>query len=128
MKNLEFLEIASLACNDENSRIPSKNTPTPKPTDAKQKNTQKSAIISANQRQNMSKKDEVKVKIQYLMIYLGVVLTSFVAVIGWGYANFSSLSTSSVLTVGVCAAGLLVAVFVVQMKINKNADEIRRLK
>ena len=88
----------------------------------------KSAIIPANQRQIMSKKDDIVIHAQSLNIYLAAFLAGLLAVVGWLSVSYTSISLELQL-LGICAiVVLIVAIIVVQISLNKARKEIRRLK
>ena len=76
----------------------------------------------------MSKKDELMIKAQNLQSYLNVILASIVGVIGYIFVNIDEQSFAMNTISCFCVLVLFVAAIVVQVLINKNARDIRRVK
>lgn len=75
----------------------------------------------------MSKKDKVKEKIAILKFWLGIVVATFLAIIGWSITNYSKIEILLLILSFIAMIFLGVAITFLSKMINKKINELEDL-
>ncbi|WP_270985534.1 hypothetical protein [Campylobacter helveticus] len=74
----------------------------------------------------MAKIDKLKEKMGILKFWLGIVVATFLALIGWSVTNYKSADIIILIASVVCMVLALVAIYILNRKMNVLLDEIER--